>query len=306
MKIRIISTILLSLLYLTSYSQNTQQFDKGVELFYAEEYDKALNAFKKYQKKYDGLTVKFFIASCYFKMEDFDVAKHQFIDIVTTYKDDKEVGWSMVNLGSCYRELNKIDSAIYYYTSAVEIYPESGPYFNLAQLYYSIDEFVKAKEQYDLALKYDSTNAFYYVKRQEIYFILNDYESALEDMLLARKYDSKYYTAGNEAFCYSMMENYSKADSVFMLIYDDKNSLFLNNFGFNKYKMGNSSEGVKLIQQSLKIDPENSFAYRNLALINIDQNDLSSACANLLKAKELNFYSDYGNEVNELISKFCD
>lgn len=303
---KIVSAIILSLLYLTSYGQDTQQFDKGVELFNAEDYNNALNAFKKYQKKNDGLTIKFYIASCFFKMEDFEIAKNHFIEIVHTYKDDIEVGWSMVNIGSCYRELNKIDSAIYYYKCAGDIYPKSGANFNLAQLYYSLDEFTKAKEQYGIALKHDSTNAHYYSKRQEINFILNDYESALEDMLLARKYDSKFYLASNEAFCHSMMKNYSKADSVFILIYDDKDPIFLNNFGFNKYKMGNTSEGLKLIQESLKINPENSYAYRNLAFIFIDQDDTDSACNNLLKAKELEFYTHYGNEVNELISKFCD
>lgn len=304
MKMRILITIILSSLCLTSYSQETQ-FDKGVELFKSEDYSKALNAFKKFQKKNDGLSVEFYIASCHFKMKDFDVAKNHFVQIISNYNDQIEVGWSMVNLGSCYRELNKIDSTIFYYTSAGELYPKSGAFFNLAQLYYSLDEFTKAKEQYDLALNHDSTNAYYYAKRQEINFILNDYGSALEDMLLARKYDPKFYQASNEAFCHSMMENYLKADSVFMLIYDDNDAIFLNNFGFNKHKMENTIEGIELIQKSLKINPNNSCAYRNLAVIYIDTDDAESACQNLQKAKELNFYTHYGNEVNELLVKFC-
>ena len=301
-----ISIIIVLFLYLTSYSQDTKQFDKGVELFNSEDYDKALKAFKKYQKKNDGLTVRFYIAGCYLKKEEFGIAKERYIEIVNTYNDDKELGWSMVNIGSCYRELNQIDSAIFYYKSAGENYPESGAFFNLAQLYYFLDEFSKAKEQYDLALKQDSTNAHYYIMRQEINFILNDYESALNDMLLARKYDSKYYQAANEAFCHSMMNDYSKADSVFMLIYDDKDPVFLNNFGFNKYKKGSTSEGAKLIKKSIGIDPKNSYAYRNLALIDIDQNYKDSACENLKKAKELGFYSKFGNEVNELIFTYCE
>lgn len=303
---KIVNIIILSFFSLTSYSQNTQQFDKGVEAFNSENYSKALNEFKKYQKKNDGLTVKFYIASCYFKMEDFDIAKKRYIEIVNTYKDDKEIGWSMVNIGSCYRELDKIDSAMYYYKMAGEYYPESGANFNLAQLYYSLDEFTKAKDEYDRALKYDSTNAYYYIKRQEINFILNDYESALEDMLIARKLDSKYYLASNEAFCHSMMKNYSKADSVFMLIQDDEDAIFLNNFGLNKHKMGSTSEGIKLIQKSLMINPNNPYSYRNLAIIYIDQNDTDSACKNLIKAKDLKFFTRYGNEVNELITKYCE
>lgn len=303
---RSVSIIIVLFLSCTSYSQDTEQFDKGVEFFNAENYSKALNAFKKFQKKNDGITLEFFIASCYFKLEEFSVAKNHFIEIISTYKGDEEVGWSMVNLGSCYRKLNKIDSAIYYYKSSIEIYPEANGYFNLAQLYYSLDDFAEAKEQYNLAIDYDSTNAFFYSKRQEINFILNDYKSALEDMLTARKYDTIFYQAGNEAFCHSMMNNYSKADSVFKLIYDDKDALFLNNYGLNKHKLGNSNEGMDLILKSLKISPTNSYAYRNLAIINLDRNNTDSACSNLSKAKELNFYTYYGNEVNELLTKFCE
>jgi tetratricopeptide (TPR) repeat protein len=305
MKTKITAIIMFSFLCLTNYAQGINQFDKGVGLFNDEDYSKALTAFKKYQKKNDGLTVKFYIASCYFKMEDFNISKDRFIEIINLYKDVEEIGWSMVNLGTCYRELNQIDSATYHYKKAGELYPLCGSFFNLAQLYYSLDEFAKAKEQYNIALKYDSTNALYYIKRQEINFILNDYKSALEDMLLAREYDSKFYSAINEAFCHSMMENYARADSVFMLVFNDKDPLFLNNFGFNKHKMGNTEEGLNLIQKSLKISPNNSYAYRNLAMIYIDQNDTVSACEHLLKAKELKFYTNYGNEVNELIIKFC-
>jgi TolA-binding protein len=107
-----ISIIIVLFLYLTSYSQDTKQFDKGVELFNSEDYDKALKALKKYQKKNDGLTVRFYIAGCYLKKEEFGIAKERYIEIVNTYNDDKELGWSMVNIGSCYRELNQIDSAI--------------------------------------------------------------------------------------------------------------------------------------------------------------------------------------------------
>ena len=90
-----------------------------------------------------------------------------------------------------------------------------------------------------------------------------------------------------------------------MLIFDDKDPIFLNNYGFNKHKMGFSDEGIRFIQASLQIKPDNSYAYRNLAMINIDNGELETACDNLKKAKELNFYTKYGNEVNELSVKYC-
>ncbi|MCJ8292470.1 MAG: hypothetical protein HRT58_21490 [Crocinitomicaceae bacterium] len=86
-----------------SYSQDTRQFDNGVDLFNTENYSKALKAFKKFQKKSDGVTVKYYIASCYFKMEDFNIAKEHFIEIVKTYKKDQSKGWSFFILSNFFR-----------------------------------------------------------------------------------------------------------------------------------------------------------------------------------------------------------
>ena len=103
-----------------------------------------------------------------------------------------------------------------------------------------------------------------------------------------------------------MLERYQEADSVFQLIYNENDAFLLNNYGMNKHKMGKTEEGKKLIMKALSISPGNSYIYRNLAIIAIDENNKPKACEYLNKAKSLGFEKQYGTEVNELILKHCE
>jgi tetratricopeptide (TPR) repeat protein len=102
-----------------------------------------------------------------------------------------------------------------------------------------------------------------------------------------------------------MLEKYEEADSIFQMIYKENDAFFLNNYGMNKHNMGQTAEGKKLIQKSLSINPNNSFAYRNLAVIALSEGDEIKACEYLQKAKSFGFENQYGTEVEELIIKHC-
>ena len=127
----------------------------------------------------------------------------------------------------------------------------------------------------------------------------------MEDMLKAKELKPDLAIEFNMAYCFSMLERYSEADSMYQKIYDEKDPLFLNNYGFNKHKLGQSELGIEFIRKSLKLMPKNSYAYRNLAVIAIDQGNISKICEYLKEAKRLNFYTDYGVEVDKLLMKYC-
>lgn len=301
------SKILILLVFLNLSAICFGQIDKARRLFYEkEDYSGALKLFKKESAKNDSYEVKFFIASCYFKMEKFAIAKEHFLAIINSSYSGVEIEFSMVNLGSCYREIGKIDSSFYYYDWGLKLNPKSAnAHFNKAQLLYSLSRFDEAREVYNTVIKLDSTNGIYYMKRQEISFILHDYSAALNDMLKAKKVKPDLDIEFNMAYCYSMMERYKDADSLYQKIYDDKDALFLNNYGFNKHKLGQTEEGVELIKKSIKLAPKNSYAYRNLGIIEIDKENPAKACEYLSKAKELNFFAKYGEEVDLLLVEHC-
>lgn len=307
MHIRNSLLILCLLVQILSFSQTqTALLKKGANLFWKENYKGALKVFEKERRTNPSYEVDFWITSCHFQMKEIAISKTGFLKIVNSNHQGPERSLSLVNLGSCYRSLDQIDSAHYYYDRAMLEFPElAGAYFNKGQLLYSQDKFEDAKRMYDRAIEIDSTDWYYYMKRQEISFVLQHYEDALKDMQQAQRLNSDVDIHFNMAYCFSMLERYSEADSLYQKIPEKNDPSFLNNYGFNKHKLGDSEAGIALINKSLQLNPKNAFAYRNLAVICIDQGNLPQACAHLKEAQQLNFFSNYGSEVDLLLQKYC-
>ena len=78
-----------------------------------------------------------------------------------------------------------------------------------------------------------------------------------------------------------------------------------NNLGYVEYKLGNNKAAMENIGQSIDLFPENSYAYRNKALVFISLHRTDDACQALQKAKALNFAEYYGDEVDKLILENC-
>lgn len=281
--------------------------EDGKRLFQNENYREALEKFQKESNHNNSCDIHLWIASCHIKLESYVDAKKEYIKVLNKPCTSAENNESIINLGNCYRFLDQMDSAMYFYNMAIEKYPHfaSKAYFNKAQLLYKQSLFKEAKENYDKAILLDSLNSMYYMKRQEISFILKDFEAAIHDILRAKELNQDLDILSNLAYAYSMMGHFKQSDSIYQIIYDEKDAIFLNNYGFNKYKLGETQQGVELIQQSLSLDPMNSYAYRNLAVIAIDNNELEKACKYLTKAKNLKFGYNYGSEVDELILRYC-
>lgn len=299
--------LLLSAISFSAISQEKSKLMKeGMDYFYQKEYDKALKAFRKEFNKSPTVEVKFWMGYCYAYMKEVTRAKPLFWEIANSSYQGPEVAMSMVNLGNCYAELHQADSALYYYDKAIAGFPEfESAYFNKGQFLYASGRFEEAKQNFDKAIELKPDDWWYYQKRLEVCFASSNYECALRDLIKVKELHPETENEMNLAYCYTMLQRYQKADSVFQKIYNDRDPVFLNNYGFNKYKMGHPDEGKALIMKSIAINPENSFAYRNLAVISLDLNDAAAACKYLLKAKELGFEKNYGNEVNEMLNKFC-
>ena len=160
------------------------------------------------------------------------------------------------------------------------------------------------KELSNLKINFNKAKS-YYQKRLEVNFASANFEEALNDLLFIGKINPKIQNKMNLAYCYSMLERYSEADSVFLTIYDESDAFFLNNYGFNKFKLGDSKLAIETINKSLSLQPNNSYAYRNLALIAINEENLQLACKHLFKARELKFKMNYGDEVDKMIEQYC-
>lgn len=287
--------------------EKSKLMKEGSEFFFNKQYPEALKCFQKELKTSPTIEVKFWIAHCYAEMKQISNAKPRFLEIINSNTTGPEIAMSLVNLGNCYRETKQIDSAHYYYDKAITDFPKySSAYFNKGQLFYSTSQFKEAKINYDKAIAIDSSDWWYFQKRLEVSFASQDYEGALHDLKKVNQLNPPKKNQMNIAYCYTMLKRYKDADSIFQIIYNDKDAVFLNNYGLNKHNMGETNEGKEIILKSISLDPKNSYAYRNLATIAIAENNKDSICKYLSKARELGFEKNYGTEVNELLLKYCN
>lgn len=96
------------------------------------------------------------------------------------------------------------------------------------------------------------------------------------------------------------LEAYAKADAK-----GSHSANLLNNIGYSLLQLGDRKGARQNIEASIRKDPYNAFAYRNLALLELRELSTDKACTALEKALSLGFTKTYGNEVIELRSAHC-
>ena len=112
---------------------------------------------------------------------------------------------------------------------------------------------------------------------------------------------------GNLAFLYSQTGDYQKALEISnkLLTLNPNEGFALNNRGFIKYKLNDLTGALEDINNSIQLSPGNSYAFKNRGLVYIAMKKSKDACADFQKALNLGFTKEYGNEVEDLVKKYC-
>ena len=84
-----------------------------------------------------------------------------------------------------------------------------------------------------------------------------------------------------------------------------KEPLLLNNRGFLYYKKKEYNRALKDINESISLYENNSYAYRNRALVYLALDLKKEACRDLEIATFYDFKVNYGPEVESLMKEHC-
>ena len=209
------------------------------------------------------------------------------------------------------------DLAIEDMNVAIDGDPKNMEYLNIrGGLFFKITSYDKALHDYNYILDSIPDNYNILVYRATIYRIIEDYEKATKDIQKAIELDPENELAYEErAYLKLMLNNTQGSINDYSLVIEklESNSnqdIFLaytyNNRGFAYYKSGDHDRALADINYSIELFPNNSYAYKNRALIFIAKNELIIACSDLEKATELGYDRQYDNEVFELKQKYCD
>lgn len=80
----------------------------------------------------------------------------------------------------------------------------------------------------------------------------------------------------------------------------------LSNKAYAHYKLGELDQALEDIDRSIELNPANSYAYKNRALIYIAMGKAADACTDLRTALDLNYTLKFGTEVEELYVEHCN
>lgn len=176
---------------------------------------------------------------------------------------------------------------------------------------YKLGDYKNAIVDLNQAVLLDESLAEAYYVRALSYSELGKFKLALQDFNRAIDLEPEMEDAiFNRAFyARQPLQDFQGAVEdydLFILRAGDRDISFaLNNRGYCKFKLNDVMDGLEDINHSIKLNGQNSFAFRNRALIFIEMDSLLPACSDLQKALELGFSKDYGPEVKTLVDTYC-
>jgi len=161
---------------------------------------------------------------------------------------------------NCYLEIHEYDQSINDYINLIKLYPKKTMYFT--GLSYLFGE----KKQYNKSI--DILNKALNIDAKDIYVLnnLSYYSSQLN------KFDDAIRYA-NDGLRHTGDPQWRGA--------------LLNNRGYGYIGLGKYSDALDDINESIKLNPDNSFAYCYRAIANIHLKKMETVCSDLKKAKDL-------------------
>lgn len=169
---------------------------------------------------------------------------------------------------------------------------------NYDSVFYSYQSTLKRKPDDLVSLVYLASaygDGGYYYEMAQLFYQLKSYHPTQHVWAT----NMSYYL--NEGGYFEQAKNY--ADTSLLLAKDSVwQGVAYNNRSYANLKLGNLEQAKSDIEQAFLLYPNNSFAFRNNALILLQEGDTINACEALYKAKELGGLAI----TEELIKQHCE
>jgi tetratricopeptide (TPR) repeat protein len=239
--------------------------------------------------------------------------------------------------GNAKAKLNLNDEAILNYTTAIKLDPELKYYKNRGLTFIEMEDYAKAINDFNDALKFDSTNSTLYFNRGYSQALSGNYESAITDYSKAISYDSTnakvFVNRGDllagvdehqkaifdftsalavnnkdELAYFNRAKEFAKIGMIKQAIEDYSKAIILNPSkieyyflrGELKVRSGEFLSAAADYTKVISLQPGNGNAYYNRGICYANINLKDNACDDLNRAGELGFFEAY-----EVIRKYC-
>lgn len=268
----------------------------------------------------DSAECYFYRGICYDALQDYDKRERDFKKFLTLNNNRSK---AVSRVGAFYFHNKEFDKSIRLYTEALNS-PELTDsakyiyYLDRGAAKHSIRDLDGALSDFKNAYRLDSGRLSVIVNISGVLRDLKMYDEAEKWLIRASKKDpADIVMLNNLGFLYIEQNLYAKAVPCFNKVIENsskKDPSFSNmvtlayaysNRGFCRSNTGQYKEALKDFEKSIELYPENSYVFKNRALLYLKTNKGQEACEDLVKALALGFTRQYGNEAQELYDKHC-
>ena len=192
--------------------------------------------------------------------------------------EEEPIGENYRGRGIFKLDVGRLNDAVIDFNKSIELEPKDySTHYNLGINYSRLNMPDSALAHYDLAIEYNPKDGESYLNKGFIYLKIDSIALAIPQF-----------------------------EKALTLVTGTKDISYIkNNLGFCYYKQGKLNSAMWWIKESLKMNPLNSFAHKNLALVHIANKDFRAACESIDKAIELGFIDQFGNEILDMKKKHC-
>jgi tetratricopeptide (TPR) repeat protein len=227
-------------------------------------------------------------------------------DVTTAISLDNNNHKALSSRANLFAIKQEFDKAIADLENASAVVPENLYYLiNLAQLYLVKKNFERALSLTNIVLNQMPTDYDALFFKAIAHCDLKQYQQAIECYLLMQNHYSPNADISNGlGFCQIYTGELTEAKKNFnaAIKYAEGFAYPWNNLGYVYYLEKDYQEALKLINNSIRLDASNSWAFKNRALVYLATNDKERAYVDLLHARELGYTKDYDNEVEEILN----
>jgi len=215
-------------------------------------------------------------------------------NLLNQFDDSYKRNSDFFNLsGLLFQHTNELEEAKKFYLRALELDKENEEAnFNLAILNYKQKKYLESEKLFNYLVNKNPNNPIYYYNLGIVKLDTNEVSSAIDLFTKACNLDDNFYYARHHlAEAYERTNdlnlailNYNKAQSININRFNHT----LNNLGNIFLKLKDYKTAEKYFIESLNYIGDKSFAYNNLAVLNLEIGNVDSALDFLYKAITLN------------------
>lgn len=294
-----------------AYSQSNDSFFERIEgLIKQEKYENALSSIDS------AIRVSPQIPDFYYAKSGVLQGMGKFFDALdilnTCLKNNPEAIDAHIERGNIFDLLLEFEAAIVEYqqaaNKATDDKSKSFAYSNLGGTKMKIRSNSEAYDILKKAVELDKTNINALNNLAGCCNEIGKKQEALTYLESIIKIDPKYVPGYvNLGYYYLTENNHNKAVEYFnqALALDPSEAFAYNNRGYSYLQLGKLKEAMSDVEKAIKLNPVNAYAYRNRALIYLKEKNIEAMCKDITQGLLMKFTEMYGQELEEMKSKYC-